>query len=164
MSAVPSCEWKLRMLAQQNAALVSALTWPNVQGVETFMWMDEQLQQGVTLKPGDGKAAVTVTRVSSMATKYGNQGGPIQPLRAIKLQVNCISYNAEQSRQVAAAVNTFMGTISLCDAGEFGSPQTGPSQNPNFLINQRGTLWPQLVPSAYVQVLDYRVFNREDIG
>lgn len=161
----PSCEVKLATLAAQNAALVSALTWPNVQGNELFQWFDRQVVQGDLGKPSNGRACVTVQRVSTAPSgpTSGNQGGPIQPLSAVRLQINCVAYNAEQTRQVAAAVKAFLGTVSLCAAGEFASPQTAPSQNPNFLLNERGGMLPLLQPPAYVETLDVRVWNRDDI-
>lgn len=158
-----SCEMKLRILAQANAGLVAALTWPNIQGAPTFMWFDRQLAQGDIGKVSDGKACVTVQRISTQRTRFGNQGGPQQNMSAPRLQINCVSYNAEQARELAAAVTSFMGSISLLNAGAFASPKTGPSQNPNFLLNERGGMLPQLNPAAYTEIQDWRVINNENV-
>lgn len=160
-----SAELKLRTLAAQNAGLIAALTWPNAQGAQTFLWFDRQLAQGDIGKPSNGFAAVTVQRVSAVPRSQvsGNQGGPNQALSLIRFQLNCVAYNAEQARQVAAAVTAFMQSISLCAAGEFASPQTAPNQNPNFLLSERAGMLPLLSPPAYVETQDWRCYNREDL-
>lgn len=153
--STPSCELKLRNRAAANAGLVSALTWPNAAGTQIFQWFDRQLAQGDLGVRSDGRAAVTVTRVSSMP-RITNQSG-VTNLSQIRLQVDCYAYSAEQSRQVAAAVTAFMASMTLCSA-------SAPNQNPNFLMNERAGMAYQLEPPAYVQTQDWRVFNREDIS
>lgn len=156
----PSCELKLRMLAQQNAALVTALAGPPP---ATFLWMDRQVVQGDIGKISDGRSCVTVRRISTSRSFAANQGGPVQNLSQVRLQIDCVSYNAEQARQVAALVTSFMRTISLLDPGEFGSPQTAPRQNPSWLLNERAGMMPNLQPPAYVETQDWRVWNNEAI-
>jgi hypothetical protein len=161
MSA-PSCELKLRTLALGNAALVTALSFTAGNGQQVFSWFDRQLAQGDIGAPADNRTCVMVQRVSTARQPYYNQGG-ITPLSTPRLQITVIDYNAERARQVAALVSQFMATISLCDAGEFSSPVTSPSQNPNFLLNERAGMLPQLSPPAYTEIQDWRVFNREDL-
>ena len=158
-----SAEAKLRTLAAQNAALQASLTWPNAQGVNTFAWFDTQLVQGA-IQPKTSQTAVTVHRVSTSRTPYGNQGGPIQNLTKIRFQINVNSYDAEQARQVAQQIAQFLGTVSLLAPGEFQSPQTGPSQNPNYIGNQRAGMLFQLQPPCYVQSMDVAMFNNEAVG
>ena len=158
-----SAEAKLRTLAAQNAALQASLTWPNAQGVNTFAWFDRQLAQGA-IAVNTTQAAVTVQRISTQRTPFGNQGGPVQNLSRVRLQINVVSYNAEQARQVAQQIAVFMMTISLLSPGEFQSPQTGPNQNPNCLVNERAGMWPQLQPPAYVETQDWFCFNNENVG
>ena len=153
--SVPSCELKLRTRAAANAGLIAALTWPNAAGNQIFQWFDRQLAQGDLGSRADGRAAVTVTRVSSLP-RINNQSGTTS-LSQPRLQVNCYAYSAEQARQVAAAVTAFMSSMTLCSA-------SAPSQNPSFLLNERAGMVYELEPPAYVQTQDWRVFNREDIS
>lgn len=158
----PSCELKLRMLAQANIALAAALTFP-INGSPTFLWFDRQLAQGDIGAKADNRTAITVHRVSTGRGQFGNQGGPVQNLSAVRLQINVTDYNAERARQVAALVTKFMMSISLLDPGAFASPVTAPSQNPNYLLNERAGMLYNLQPPAYVEIQDWRVFNNEAV-
>jgi hypothetical protein len=148
-----SCELKLRDLAQQNAQLQTDLGTP-------MRWLDRQLVQGDLGKPSDNRTCVTVRRVSTL--RDYNQGG-LMTLSQPRLQIDVYSYNAETARQVASHIAAFMNSVSLCDAGEWASPQTGPNQAPNYLLNERAGMLYALQPPAYVETQDWRVFNREDI-
>lgn len=156
-----SAELKLRNLAALNAQLIADLTWPNTAGNETFMWMDTQLVQGDIGKRSDGKCVVYAHRVSE-ARQAANMGQPNTPLTAIRMQLDIASYNAEQARSVANDIVAFMNSISLCSDGYYQSPVTGPNQNPNFLLNSRQGLLPQLNPPPFVITQDWRIWNRED--
>lgn len=156
-----SAELKLRNLAAQNAQLIADLTWPNTAGSQLFMWMDKQVVQGDLGKPSDGRACVTVQRVSS-ARPADNQGG-VGNLSRVRLQLNIVSYNAEQGRVIAQHMVDFMNSISLCNAGYFASPVTGPTQNPNKLLNERAGMLPQLNPPAYVETQDWALMNFETV-
>ena len=155
-----SAELKLRTLAAQNAALVAALALPSP---TNFGWFDRQLAQSDIGKPSDNRTCVTVRRISTQATAVANQGGPNQALRPIRFQLDVIDYNAERARYVATLVAAFMASVSLCWTGEFASPQTQPSQNPNFLLNERAGMLPQLQPPVYVETQDWRVWNVETV-
>jgi hypothetical protein len=162
--STPSCEEKLRLLAQQNAALVTALTFTIAPATPPqFLWMDRQLAQNALGVRSDNRTCVTVQRISTDSTRFGNMGNPVGNLQAMRLQLNVIDYNAERARQVASMVTAFMMSISLCWEGAFSSPQTAPSQNPNFLLNERGGMFYDVQPPAYVETQDWRVFNRSDI-
>lgn len=159
-----SAEYKLRQLALQNAALVAALTFAAPSGASVFMWMDRQIAQGDLGVESQGRTVVTVHRVSTAdRTRLGNQGGPVQNISQPRIQINVTDYNAERARQVAHLVILFMRGISLLDPGEFGSPQTSPTQAPNFLLNQRAGMDYKLQPPAYVETMDWRVWNNESI-
>lgn len=163
--SVPSCEEKLRILAQQNAALAAALTFTIAPATPPqFLWMDRQLAQNALGLRSDNRTCVTVRRVSTVSTPFGNMGNPVGDLQTMRLQLDVIDYNAERARQVATLVTAFMMSISLCWSGAFGSPQTAPSQNPNFLLNERAGMFFEVQPPAYVETQDWRVFNRSDIG
>ena len=126
-------------------------------------WTGNSLRTRLGLR-SDNRTCVTVRRVSTVSTPYGNQGNPVGNLQTMRLQLDVIDYNAERARQVATLVTAFMMSISLCWSGAFGSPQTAPSQNPNFLLNERAGMFFEVQPAAYVETQDWRVFNRSDIG
>jgi hypothetical protein len=161
MSGYQSAELKLRNLAAANATLQADLTFPNTKGVPLFMWFDTQLVQGDIGVRSDGRCAIYLHRVSE-ARQARNMGQPNTPLTAIRFQLDVISFNAEQARSVANDMVAFMNSISLCSDGYYQSPVTGPSQNPNFLLNTRQGILPQLQPSPMVITQDWRVWNRED--
>lgn len=162
--STPSCEEKLRILAQQNAALVTALTFTIAPATpKQFLWMDRQLAQNALGVRSDNRTCVTVQRISTVSTPYGNMGNPVGDLQTIRLQINVIDYNAERARQVASLITTFMMSISLCWQGAWDSPRTAPSQNPNFLLNERAGMFYDVAPPAYVEIMDWRIFNRSDI-
>lgn len=138
-----SAESKIRSRALLNTALVADLGPP-----EAFRWFDRRLPQGQLTA---ANACVTVQRISTI-TPY-NQGG-ITQLTQVRIQINVLSQNAENARQIAADVKAFMAGVSFC-ATNYAAP--------NFLLNQRADLLPQLEPLVYREMLDYRVWNREDL-
>ena len=162
-----SCELKLRTLAQQNTTLTTALTFPPnptiPNGTPQFLWFDRQLAQGDIGKPSDNRTAVTVRRIATQRTPFANQGGPVQNLSMVRVQVDVYDYNAERGRTVASQIANWLKTVSLLDPGEFSSPQTGPSQNPNFLLNERAGMLPQVQPPVYVETQDWRIWNNENV-
>jgi hypothetical protein len=148
-----SCESKLRAAAAANSALVAALTWPNAQGNSTFFWFDRQLVQGALGAIVDGRAAVTVQRISTKRDQ-ANQGSLNTPMSSVWLQINCVSYNAEQARTVAQLVTNFMNGLTLLGAA---------NQAPNKLLNERAGMLFEIQPPAYVETQDWRVFNNENL-
>jgi hypothetical protein len=162
--SVPSCEMKLRMLAQANAPLAAALTFATPAGPNAFCWFDRQVEQGDIGKATDNRTVVAVKRVStSPRTQFGNQGSPVQNIALIRIQIDITDYNAERARQVAQLVTNFMGGISLLDAGAFASPATAPNQNPNYLLNERSGMLFNLQPPAYTHIQDWRIWNNQAI-
>lgn len=145
-----SCELKLRSLAIADATMLADFGPPTA-----FRWFDRQLVQGDIGAPADAKTCVTVQRVSTI--RQYNQGG-LMPLSQPRFQINVVSYSAERARQVAADVATFFGRIDLTDAGDFTSVHA-----PAFLLNQRPGMLVNVTPPAYVETLDYRIYNREDL-
>ena len=156
-----SLELKLRNLAARSPTLQADLTWPNTVGAPTFLWFDRQLAQGDLGQRSDGKCAVYVHRVSS-GPRVSNMGQPNTPLSQPRIQVDIVSYNAEQARRTGNDFVGFMNSISLAWDGYYQSPATGPSQNPCFLLNERESIMPQLNPPPFVWTQDWRVWNRED--
>lgn len=162
--SVPSCEMKLRLLAQANGPLAAALTFATPAGPGAFLWFDRQIAQGDIGAQSDNRTVVAVKRVStSPRQQNGNQGGPVQNIALIRIQIDVTDYNAERARQVAQLVTNFMGGISLLDAGAFGSPVTTPNQNPNYLLNERSGMLYNLQPPAYTHIQDWRVWNNQSI-
>jgi hypothetical protein len=162
--SVPSCEMKLRLLASANAPLVAALTFATPAGPNAFLWFDRQLQQGDIGKQSDNRTAVAVKRVSTAPrAQNGNQGGAVQNIAQVRIQIDITDYNAERARQVAQLVTNFMQSISLLSAGEFSSPVTQPSQNPNFLLNERSGMLFNLQPPAYTHIQDWRIWNNQAV-
>lgn len=155
----PSCETKLRTLASENAQMVTDFTRAGV-----FCWFDRQLAQNDIAKPVTPVSAnpvyMGVRRVSGVRVR--NMGG-VTALELVRLQLTITSYSAENARQAANDVVAFMNSISLCDAGQFSSPQTQPNQNPNSLVNERGGMMQELQPPAYTEIQDWKLYNRTDI-
>lgn len=160
MSGFTSAEVKLRTLAAMNATLIADLgsSLP-----PTFRWFNRQLQQNVVAEVTPG-TCVRVTRTSTL--RPSNMGG-IMNLTAIRFQIDVLDLASETARSVANDVINFLGTINLCSNGQFSSPYVGPSQNPNFLLNQRAGMIPNPQnPNGpvYVETLDVRIYNREDLS
>ena len=138
-----SCESKIRALAMLDPALVADLGPP-----DAFRFFDRRLPQGQLTA---ANACVVAQRVSTIIPY--NQGG-ITPLTQIRIQIAVLSQNAENARRIAADVKAFFASVTLC-ATERSAP--------NFLLNQRADVLPQLEPLVYREILDYRVWNREDL-
>jgi hypothetical protein len=162
---IASCDEKLRTLAMQNATLVAALTFTLPPAAQPqFLWMDRQLAQNAIGKRSDERTCVTVRRVSTMdRTRMGNQGAPVQNIEQPRLEISVIDYDAERARIVASNIITWLQSVSLLDPGAFASPQTGPSQNPNYLLNQRAGMYFDVKPPAYVEMMDWRVWNNVNV-
>jgi hypothetical protein len=155
---------KLRLLAQANAPLAAALTFATPAGASAFCWFDRQIAQGDIGAPSDNRTVVAVKRVStSPRTQFGNQGGPVQNIALIRIQIDIADYNAERARQVAQLIVNFLASVSLLDAGAFGSPTTAPNQNPNYLLNERSGMLFNLQPPVYVHSQDWRLWNHQAI-
>lgn len=156
-----SAELKLRTLAVQNTTLQTDLGGGDP---TTFRWYDRQLLQNEIAKLVGNGACVRVRRVSTL--RDANMGG-IMNLCAPRLQIDVLDFDAEKARSVANDVIEFMGTVNLCSADQFESPQVSPTQNPCFLLSQRADMIanPQSKSGPiYVESLDFRVWCREDIS
>ena len=150
-----TAELRLYTLAAASPALQAVF------GTAPFRWYDTQVQQG-TIVPGDDTqpAAARLLRVSTIRS-YEQAG--LQPLSEPRFQLDVLHPLAETARAAAAAVIAFLGTVDLAGAYQFGSPVTTPPQFPCFVISQRGGLAPEFEPPVYVQSIDFRLYNREDI-
>lgn len=156
-----SPELKLRTLAVQNTTLQADLGGSNP---ATFRWYDRQLLQNEIGKLLANGACVRVMRVGTL--RGANMGG-IMNLSAPRLQIEVLDFNAEKARSVANDVINFLATINLCSNDQFGSPYLSPSQNPCFVLSQRAGMIPNPAsPSGpiYVESIDCRVWNREDLS
>jgi hypothetical protein len=154
---------KLRLLANQNTALAAALTFPTPAGPNAFLWFDRQIAQGDIGAITDNRTVVAVKRVSTSPQRFANQGGPVQGIALVRLQIDIADYNAERARQVGQLVTSFMQSISLLDSGEFNSPMTSPNQNPNYLLNERSGMLFNLQPPVYAHIQDWRCWNNQAI-
>lgn len=146
-----TAEVKIRSLASADATLQGYL------GTDPFRWFDRQL---VPTYLQSGSPCVRMLRVST-ESDY-NQGG-LMNLDCPHFQIDVLDYDAEHCREVAAAIVTFMGTIDLTSSGQFASPYSSPNHAPCFLVNQRAGMAFDLQPPAYVETLEYRVYNRTDL-
>lgn len=148
-----SLETKLRTLASANATLIVDL------GSSPFRWFDRRLVQGALTPPNptmtDRATCVRVLRVSTIPLY--NQGG-LQTEEHVWMQIDVLDYDPETARQVAADIDTFLAGISLMSA-----TPTNITQSPNFKLNQRAGMEYRLDPPAYVETLDYRIWNRLDL-
>ena len=147
MSTFVTCETKLRTLAGGNAQLVADLGAP-----PGMRWFDRRLVNDA-LQPG--ATCVRVKRVST--DQEGNQGG-LALLEKVRFQIDVIDYDPEVARSVATDVDSFLSGVSLCS-----TTPTNPPSSPSYKLNQRGDMDYRLKPPAYVETLDYRIWNRKDI-
>jgi hypothetical protein len=155
---------KLRVLAQQNAALQTDLAATQPLPAVPFRWFDRQLQPGNVANNVGAGTCVAAMRVSTV--RQTNMGG-IMNLELARVQVTVYDMDSVKAANVANDVVEFMRTISLCSLGQFQSPYLAPNQNPNFLLNQRQGMVPNpQSPSGpiYTEVLEFRCYNRTDLA
>lgn len=142
-----TAEVKLRTLASADPTLSGLLASAGL-----FRWFDRQLPQGYIQRG----ACVRLLRVSTLPM-YAASGR--LAAEQIRVQLDVLDFDAETARGVAAAIDTWFGTVDLMSAQQFASPPTTPPQFPSFKLNQRAGMDYQLQPPAYVETLEYRVFN-----
>lgn len=160
--AYTSAQIKLRTLAQQNAALITALTGvlPN----SPFRWMNRQLQPGEVANKVSGGTCVTCTQSGNI--RQSNQSG-IGNLEWLRLTLTVYDLDSETARSVSNDIVDFMLTVDLCSDNQFDSPPTTPMQNPVTYLGQRDGMLPNpQSPSGPVYAVhtDYRVGNRADLS
>jgi hypothetical protein len=145
-----SAEVKIRTLAAGYSTLQAYF------GTSTFRWFTNgRLEQGYYAQG----TCLRMLRVSSVPL-YEQRG--LNSMRGIRFQLDVIDQDAETARAAAKAIIDWLGTISLAQNSQLGSPVTTPPQFPCFLLNQRHGIDPQLEPPAQVETLDVRVWNDED--
>jgi hypothetical protein len=153
-----SVETKLRTLASANATLQGDL------GTSPFRWFDRRLVQGALTPPNPitgpvpNTTCVRVLRVSTGQDGFYNQGGQGN-IEQPRIQIDVLDYDPEIARQVAADIIAFLSSVSLMSA-----TPTNPTQCTNFRLNQRAGIEFQLDPPAYVETLDYRIWNNQAIS
>lgn len=146
MSLTP--EVKLRTLASGNATLQGYL------GTGPFRWFDRQIPQAYY--------PATCVRLRRISTAFLYEQRGLNPLDAPRFQLDVLDPDPEKTRAVAAAITAFLGTISLAQDNQFGSPVTTPPQFPNFVLNQRSGMDPTLQPPAYVETIDFRCWSNTE--
>ena len=153
-----SVETKLRTLAAANATLQTDL------GTSPFRWFDRRLVQGALTPPNPitgpvpNTTCVRVLRVSTGQDGFYNQGGQGN-IEQPRIQIDVLDYDPEVARQVAADIIAFLSSVSL-----MSTTPTNPAQCTNFRLNQRAGMEFQLDPPAYVETLDYRIWNNQTIN
>lgn len=143
-----TAEAKLRALARADATMAALFGSP-------FRWFDtQQVPNYIAEGP-----CVRVLRVST-ARAYSMSG--LQNLSGPRFQFDVLDREAETTRQAAAALIDWLGTISLAQNNQFASPPTTPPQFPNFVLNQRGGMEPGTTTPVFVQSIDVRLYNLEN--
>ena len=157
-----SAQIKLRTLAQQNAALIAALSGSLPS--PTFRWFNRQLWPGEVSKQVGNGTCVTCTQAGNI--RLNNQSG-IQNLEWPRLTLTVYDLDSETARSVSNDIVNFMLTVDLCSNAQFGSPQVTPNQNPVNYLGQRDGMIPNpQSPSGpvYSCHTDFRVANRTDLS
>ena len=146
-------EAKLRTLAAADPTLAGIF---GSGSPLVFRWFDTQLtQQAVET----GICAVAL-RVSTRLI-YVQEG--LLTLTQPRVQIDVVDLiDPEACRAAAAAIIAWLRTVDFASNAQFGSIATTPTQYPNFVLNQRGGMYFQVQPPAYVQSLDLRIFNLEE--
>lgn len=153
-----SLETKLRTLAATDATLQADL------GTTPFRWFDRRLVQGALappdplLGPQPGATCVRVKRISTGQTAFYNQGG-VGNIEQPRMQIDVLDYNPEVARQVAADIIAWLSSVSFMSA-----TPANPKQTTNFRVNQRAGMEFELDPPAYVETLDYIMWNNVTIS
>ena len=157
---------KLRTLAVQDATLQSFF---GVDSATTVMrWFDVQiqpkaLQTGLVIqtqqisespRPYSHTSALTFTAPLVQFTVRGWPG------KVAGVQV--VANAPHQVRQARAAVIAWLGRVCFSASNQFDSPATTPPNYPNFVLNSRETIDPQLDPPAWTAQFDARIFNLDN--
>lgn len=164
MSLYTSAQVKLRVLAQQNAALIADLAATQPPPAVPFRWFNRQLWPGQVANLVAGGTCVSCTQAGNI--RQGNQSG-IGNLEWPRLTLTVYDLDSETARSVTNDLINFMETVDLCSNAQFGSPQTAPNQNPVTFLGQRDGMIPNpQSPSGPVYAVhtDFRVGNRADLS
>ena len=129
-----SAQVKLRLLAQQNAALIADLAATQPPPAVPFRWFDRQLWPGQVANPAGG-ACVSCTQAGNI--RQGNQSG-IGNLEWPRLTLTVYGLDSETVRSVTNDLINFMETVDLCSNAQFGSPQTAPNPEPGYVSRASG--------------------------
>lgn len=139
------------------------LVFPGLVALVGSAVFNMQLPQGF-LAGNPPIRALTVKRVSTL--RYATQQGPTNLLAAVRIQFTsyCKGKNSDYDAvnindQIVQFLNSFCATSTAL----FTSPATTPTQNPNFVLNETVTNYPNTQPPLYMGVVDARIFNREDL-
>lgn len=159
-----SAQVKLRILAQQNAALIADFAATQPLPAVQFRWFNRQLLPGEVSNKVAGGTCVSCTQAGNI--RQGNQSG-IGNLEWLRIQLTVYDLDSETARSVSNDIVNFMETVDLCSNVQFGSPVLSPSQNPVTYLGQRDGMIPNpQSPSGPVYAVhtDFRIGNRADLA
>lgn len=145
----------MRTLAQLDTTLQSYLGAPG----NIFRWFDTQLPQG-RIKQGP---CITVIRVSEVGY-YAHRAGRFT-LAGPRFQFDILGTDPEELRALGAYMKTgFLQNADLSTPNIWGCPTVAPIYPaPNTVLNYRGGLLYQVEPPIWRELLDVRIWNREDV-
>lgn len=152
-----TAEVKIRTLAQQSSELMAIFGEPS----GLFRWFDTRLEPNYLRI---GKTCARVRRVSTLR-QYAHEMSTAQGVSRQsqpRFQIDVLDYDAERARTAAAAIRNWLATVDFSSNAQFASPITSPTRHPNFVLNQRADMFPDVDPPAYVQTLDVRIFDLEE--
>lgn len=151
-----TAEVKMRTLAQQDDVLLSFF---RSDSNGTFRWFDRQLQPGYITQG----TCVRVRRVGTVR-QYAHETRTrrsVSDMAQPRFQLDVMDYDPERARSAAAAISDWLATVDFSSDAQFASPRTSPTRHPNFVLNQRAGMEPELQPPVYVETLDIRIFDQE---
>lgn len=151
-------ESRFRTLAQQDENLQSMFCENGICRI-----FDRQLAPGY-LKLG--KTCARVRRISTvrMHSHETRSRSSLNRMAQPRIQIDVIDFDAERARAAAAALITWLTTVAdFSSNAQFSSPATTPTRRPNFILNQRADMEYTTQPPAYVETLDVRLMDMEDV-
>jgi hypothetical protein len=154
-----TAEAKLRLLASQDEALQSYFLGTN----GTFRWFTPQLQPGYISQGACVRVLRIATgRLNAHKTRTASHSVDQQQPR---FQIDVLSQDASQAREAAAEICNWLTTRADFSSDDlFSSPAVTPNQHPNFILNQRAGMEPQTQPPVYVEILDVRLWDQQEIS
>lgn len=147
----------MRTLAQGSTALQAFFGEDS--GI--FRWFDRQIPP----KYIDRGTCVRVRRVSTLLqhAKETRAARSISRFTGPLFQLDVLDTDPERARSAAAAIIDWLGEVDFSTDSQFASPPTTPTRHPNFVLNQRAGMEPQVSPiPVYVETLDIRITNLEE--
>lgn len=152
MSYTP-LEQKLRILLLQDSS-ITALVSQVVTG---------QLPQGM-MSPAPPYRVIQIQNPSTLRMSTHDRGITSLAYQRIQFTAWCKGQDSyTDAQQILELLIAFLNNFDATSTNQFGSPQLSPVHSPNFVLNQRVTLYPNTLPPLYMGILDTRIYNREDL-